>query len=143
MSTAYGSGRYKMYEFKCLNCGKSATLPSVSCTPKKFCNRNCYREYIAKYRKMPDTKPRINSRPQAAPAKAGASDTSQQLVDPKLCRKCVYCVTQSNIKHCGYMFIKRTTRTALHPEGLTSTCYEFEPRKKRGRPKKQGMTIKR
>lgn len=67
-----------MYEFKCLNCGKSATLPSVSCTPKKFCSRTCYREYIAKYRTMPDTKPRIN-KATGAPAKAGASDTGRKV----------------------------------------------------------------
>lgn len=121
-----------MYDFTCLNCGKSATLPSVSCTPKKFCSRTCYREYIAKHRTMPDTKPRIN-KATSAPAKAGASDTSKPLVDPKLCRKCVYCVTQSNVKHCGYMLIKGTTRTALHPEGLTSTCYEFEPKQRKHR----------
>lgn len=119
-----------MYDFTCLNCGKKAVLPVTSCTPKKFCCRTCYREYIAKHRTMPDTKPRIN-KATGAPAKAGASDTSQQLVDPKWCRKCVYCVTQSNIKHCGYMLIKDTTRTALHPEGLTSTCYEFEPKQRK------------
>ena len=119
-----------MYDFTCLNCGKKDVLPVTSCTPKKFCCRACYLEYIAKYKTMPDTKPRIN-RATGAPAKAGASDTSKQLVDPKWCRKCVYCVTQSNVKHCGYMLIKDTTRTALHPEGLTSTCYEFEPKQRK------------
>lgn len=119
-----------MYDFTCLNCGKKDVLPVTSCTPKKFCSRACYLEYIAKYKTMPDTKPRIN-RATGAPAKAGASDTSKPLVDPKWCRKCVYCVTQSNIKHCGYMFIKGTTRTALHPEGLASTCYEFEPKQRK------------
>ena len=119
-----------MYDFTCLNCGKKDVLPVTSCTPKKFCSRACYLEYIAKYKTMPDTKPRIN-KATGAPAKAGASDTSKQLVDPKWCRKCVYCVTQSNVKHCGYMLIKDTTRTALHPEGLTSTCYEFEPKQRK------------
>lgn len=119
-----------MYDFTCLNCGKKAVLPVTSCTPKKFCCRTCYREYIAKHRTMPDTKPRINSRPQAAPAKAGASDTSKPLVDPKLCRKCWYGVSQSGYTHCGYLLKTGTTRTALHPEGLTSECYEFKPRQR-------------
>ena len=127
-----------MYDFTCLNCGKKAVLPVTSCTPKKFCCRTCYREYIAKYRTMPDTKPRINSRPQAAPAKAGASDTSRKpLVDIGKCKRCAYGTGDEYSKacSCNYFVIAGHSRTSLHPEGLTSTCYEFKPRKRPGRPK--------
>lgn len=121
-----------MYEFTCLNCGKKDVLPVTSCTPKKFCCRACYREYIAKHRTMPDTKPRINSRPKAA-AKAVASDIRKPLVDIRQCKKCVFGVTQSGYIHCGYVLIKGTTRTALHPDGLTSTCYEFVQKQRKHR----------
>jgi hypothetical protein len=134
-----------MYDFTCLNCGKKAVLPVTSCTPKKFCCRTCYREYIAKHRTMPDTKPRINSRMQAAPAKAGASDTSRKpLVDIGKCKRCAYGTGDeySNACSCNYFVIAGHSRTSLHPEGLTSTCYEFKPKKKPGRPK-QGIVIKR
>jgi hypothetical protein len=133
-----------MYEFKCLNCGKSATLPSTSCTPKKFCSRACYLEYIAKYKTMPDTKPRIN-KATGAPAKAGASDTSRKpLVDIGKCKRCAYGTGDeySNACSCNYFVIAGHSRTSLHPEGLTSTCYEFKQKKKPGRPK-QGIVIKR
>ena len=121
-----------MYEFICLNCGKKAILRTTSCTPKKFCCRTCYSEYVRKRGAVPDTKQEINKATAAVPAKAGASDTSKQLVDPKWCRKCEYGAGgQFNIPHCGYMIKTGTTRTALHPEGLTSTCYEFKPKQRK------------
>lgn len=117
-----------MYELTCKTCGKKFFHPKAE---TNCCNEECRRAYKSKIMCGKKYNTIGHKAAAAAPAKAGASDTGKQLVDPKWCRKCVYCVTQSNIKHCGYMFIKRTTRTALHPEGLTSTCYEFEPKQRK------------
>ena len=116
-----------MDDFTCLNCGKKHTVPSANVTPKKFCNRTCYQEHCMKKYGTKST-----AKSTDAPATAGASDTSRQLVDPKKCRRCEYGAGgQFNIPHCGYMFKTGTTRTALYPEGLTSTCYEFKPKQRK------------
>ena len=57
------------------------------------------------------------------------------------CGKCQYGTKLENFWCCGYFEIMGHTRTSLHPEGLTSHCYEFTPRK-RGR-KKRGIRLHR
>ena len=93
---------------------------------------------------MPKELPEVRKIAAADLAKAGSGDTvGKPLVDTKWCQKCEYGAGgEQGTPYCGYMLKTGTTRTARHPEGLTSTCYEFEPRKKRGRPKKQGIVIK-
>ncbi len=57
---------------------------------------------------------------------------SKPLVSPAKCAKCVYrSGGEGKGYHCGYELITGHTRTALHPEGLTSTCYEFKQRQRK------------
>lgn len=63
-------------------------------------------------------------------------DYSKPLVDLKKCAKCIYAAGGNTNIYCGYLNITGHSRTSLHPEGLTSDCKEFMPRK-RGRPKKE------
>jgi hypothetical protein len=125
-----------MYDFTCLNCGKKHTVPSANVAPKKFCNRTCWREYCEKTR----------NKAAEALAKAGASDTGRKpLVDIGKCKRCVYGTGDEDSKacSCNYFVIAGHSRTSLHPEGLTSTCYEFKPKKKPGRPKQNVVISKR
>lgn len=64
---------------------------------------------------------------------------SKPLVPTEQCGKCHYGAMLENIWRCGYFEETGHTRTSLHPEGLTSHCYEFMP-KKRGR-KNRGIRI--
>lgn len=66
-------------------------------------------------------------------------DLSKPLVPTEQCGKCHYGAMLENIWRCGYFEETGHTRTSLHPEGLTSHCYEFTP-KKRGR-KNRGIRI--
>lgn len=64
--------------------------------------------------------------------KATVIKYSKPLVDPKLCAKCVYSETDNVYGYCcGYLNKTGRTRTSLHPEGLTSDCKEFKPRKRK------------
>lgn len=112
-----------MYEYICLNCGKKHIERSASAAPKKFCDRRCWKEYQEKKQ----------SAAAAAAARVAASDKRKPLVDPKFCRKCKYRVYAHDQYACGYQLITGTSRTALHPEGLTSVCHEFEPRQRKHR----------
>jgi hypothetical protein len=101
------------------------------------CYRKAFQLGLVKHRESGG--PGYHKKPRGSAAAAAESDNlsrlSEPLVDIKYCRKCAYSLRYAKGYHCGYMFFTGHTRTALHPEGLTPTCYEFEP--KPPQPKKQ------
>lgn len=130
-------------EHICKMCGKSFVSTYME---SKYCSRECYAKARAA-KVIPPTvrqpKPKQDKAAAEATAKAGASDNrSKPLVDTKWCNRCEYGTGDAYAKRnsCNYMNIMGHSRTSLHPEGLTSTCYEFKPRKRRGR-RKQGIVI--
>lgn len=60
-----------------------------------------------------------------------AVDGDKPLVDRRKCAACAYGHGTGEAHYCGFLYIKGYSRTSLHPEGLTSTCYEFEPKKRK------------
>lgn len=57
---------------------------------------------------------------------------NKRLVSEKLCRKCEFSYHNDCLGyHCGYLYKTGTTRTAMHPEGLTSECHEFMPKQRK------------
>lgn len=59
---------------------------------------------------------------------------NKRLVSEKLCRKCEFSYHNDCLGyHCGYQFKTGTTRTAMHPEGLTAECQEFMPKQRKHR----------
>lgn len=113
-----------METYTCQNCGKENTIMQGGSSARKFCNRECQKEY---YRKKEAV---------AAVARVVASDKRKPLVDPKKhCTRCRWSISiqHGGGRHCGYMFITGKSRVAMHPEGLTSECQEFEPRQRKHR----------
>ena len=118
-----------MYELTCKTCSKKFFHKKAE---TNCCSEECRRAYQSKIMRGKKYAPRISHVATAAPAKAGASDTGKQMVDPKWCRKCEYGAGgEQGTPYCGSMLKTGTTRTALHPEGLTSTCYEFKPKQRK------------
>ena len=101
----------------CKYCGKQIEVPGEN-TNRLYCSESCKKKaYRAK--------------------KNGGFlvDQSKPRIQPEQCGKCQYGTKLENFWCCGYFEIMGHTRTSLHPEGLTSHCYEFTP-KKRGRGKR-------
>ena len=104
----------------CPNCGKVfPTYVEGNRTERKYCSKECWRAFTEKRAKL---------RYEAKHRHTALSDT---LVPQKVCEKCKYHAKYGKLFHCGYMLYTDTTRTSLHPEGLTSDCKEFEPRRRR------------
>lgn len=106
----------------CKYCGKPMEVPDNRKTTKKYCSKICSEK--ARYKREHENLTKKMSDP---------------LVDPEFCRVCQYGTNLENFWRCGYFEETGHTRTSLHPEGLTSHCYEFKP-KKRGR-KNRGIRI--
>ena len=106
----------------CKYCGKPMEVPDNRKITKRYCSKNC------------------QDRARRARENGYLSQKmSEPLVPTEQCKKCQYGTNLENIWRCGYFEIMGHTRTSLHPEGLTSHCYEFKPRK-RGR-KNKGIRI--
>lgn len=117
-----------MYEYTCLNCGKRNFMDEEpNSTPRKFCDRKCWKEYQEK-------KPGRNG-----PAARGRY-LSPTPVPPEQCEKCRFGILLGTCWSCGYFEIMGQTRMSLHPEGLSGPCQEFEIAKKK---RNTAMTVKR
>jgi hypothetical protein len=110
-----------MYEFTCMNCGKVHVVKTASTTPKKFCNRECWRQH--------------NEKKRAAQHQTVRVTLSEPLIPSSQCEKCKYRLSLDGIWCCGYFDICGHTRTAMHPEGLTTECREFERRRQQRKQK--------
>ena len=104
---------------------------------RRFCGKECREtaRSMGLFKSTPRGEGRHKRSKEAmeAQAKARASDSQnvseKPLVDPKKCNKCIYALKKNHAtSHCGYVFITGRTRTAQHPEGLTSECHEFSPK---------------
>lgn len=121
----------------CEICGKAFEGNAV----RRFCGRSCYGKArsaglvkSAPFRHGNNGSPKHTKTPVDVPAKAGASDNRKhkRLVDERRCRMCEYEFHSDNLGyHCGYLHKTGTTRTAQHPEGLTSDCREFMPKQRK------------
>lgn len=106
----------------CPNCGKEFPLDEKNGTvARKYCSMKCRKEYAEKKAE----------RQKLLRKTQRLSDT---LVPQERCRTCRYAQKCGPLYHCGYFLQLDTTRTALHPEGLTADCKEYEPK---GRTRKQ------
>lgn len=113
-----------MDKYTCLNCGTENPIMQGGSSARKFCNRDCQKAYCRKKEAA------------AAAAKVVASDKRKPLVDPKKrCSRCKWAVSigHGGGRHCGYMLITGKSRVAMHPEGLTPECQEFEQRQRKHR----------
>lgn len=105
------------YEFDCAYCGKHVVMEHNRGQRKKYCSKKCSSamwEEIHRGRKK------------------GQKDKvtlSVPLVPVRQCAKCRYGLLVGRDICCAYFEIEGRTRTILHPEGLTSDCTEFKPRK--------------
>lgn len=118
-----------MYKHTCEYCGGSYENKD----PKsRFCCRDCYGKAVSSGQlKRSPQKPHINHKGTVkASAIVRASDSHKTLVDPKKCSKCRYRAFADIGYHCGYLSITGRSRLAMHPEGLTKDCQEFEPRQR-------------
>lgn len=114
-----------IYSCVCPNCGK--TFPvyvNGAHQERKFCSKDCWKAYTQKRQEAK------KQQKQAAKVQFKTLH-DRQLVPEELCRKCKYHAKYGNMFHCGYVLKMDTTRTKLHPEGLTSDCREFEPSRRR------------
>lgn len=57
------------------------------------------------------------------------------MVPYEKCAKCRFSCVFENKPLCNYFEVMGHTRTSLHPEGLTDDCREFQPRKRKRKPK--------
>ena len=87
---------------------------------RKFCSKDCWRAYAAgkKEAKVQERRKRYAA-------------MSQTLVPQERCEKCKYSMKYLHLFHCGYLLMNGTSRTMLHPEGLTADCQEFTPKRRR------------
>ena len=107
-----------LIERHCAACG--ATLyDRKQCDIRKFCNSKCQAAYHARKRQ------------QAAEKAAEAAKRRKTLIPESQCRKCIYGCVYGGRFGCGYVFETGTPRLLLHPEGLTSECKEFTPKKRK------------
>lgn len=108
-----------IYTGICPNCGKEfALFVNGHQEERKYCSKECWRECVRK-------------RAEAKKHRGRPHSISKTLVPQERCQKCKYSAKYSHFYHCGYVLMKGTTRTALHPEGLTADCQEFEPKRRR------------
>ena len=111
-------------ESVCPNCGKTfAVYRDGIRLDRKYCSKACWRDFVAKKKAAKEKL--------AAETRGKIKPLSQTLVSQERCKKCRYHMKYGYLYHCGYVFCEGRTRTSLHPEGLTSTCYEFKPKKRR------------
>lgn len=90
---------------------------------RKYCSKKCWREFAARSKQENERKVRER--------RERHKILSESLVPQERCAKCIYHLKYGYLYHCGYFLKTGELRTTKHPEGLTSTCYEFEPRKRR------------
>lgn len=104
-----------LYEFTCAGCGKKTSVAYRCGGPPKYCSVEC-REAAQKER---DRKARKRF--------------TQPPVPYRVCKKCRWgrCTNNSTSLLCTYSEYHDTSRTALHPEGLTADCKEFEPKRRK------------
>ena len=108
----------------CPGCGKKFSLyENGNLKERKYCSKECWMAYARN---------QMEEKQQAEQKRRGRRPSGPKtLVPQERCQKCKYSAKYRNLYHCGYMLMKGTTRTALHPEGLTADCLEFEPKRRR------------
>lgn len=108
----------------CPGCGKKFSLyENGNLKERKYCSKECWAAYVDGKKAEQEEKAKKRRGRRAA--------IHQTLVPQERCEKCKYSQRYLDLYHCGYVLVKDTTRTALHPEGLTADCQEFEPKRRR------------
>ena len=114
------------YEFDCAWCGKHVALEEFRGHPQKFCCKRCCNKAYEARRGGKKQEPKERPGP---------------LVPLEKCEKCRFSSRPTGEYFmCAYHEIMGHSRTSLHPEGLTSDCKEYQPRR---RSRKTGSLIER
>ena len=111
-----------MRDFVCKNCGERFTTVKEYDVERKFCSKQCYREFCKKH-PIP-----------------GAGSNGYKLTKPKTpeaqCKKCEFGNCIGSTWCCGYFDIgDNHSRHYLHPEGLPDVCQEYKPKKRKRKPR--------
>lgn len=109
-----------MVDFVCLNCGKSNEINQAfgQKYERKFCDRKCYLEYMAKKKRAKEAVTKEKTR------------LRTRLTPEQQCRKCANGFDYGGRYGCGYVYTHDHSRLSLHPEGMPAECQEFTPKKR-------------
>lgn len=123
----------------CKNCGQQKNVTRYHYdVERKFCSRQCFREWQIKEqaRKLAEAPP-----PPTEKKPPGKAITKPRTPEAQ-CKKCKWGQMIGHVYGCGYFdFDNNHSRHYLHPDGLPDVCQEYEPRKRKRKPKLRPIEV--